>query len=280
MEWFKRVKDGVFPQKKKDLPEGIWIRCDKCKEILYRKELSKSANVCFKCGHHFKISAIDYINLILDEGSFSEIDHDLKSVDFLKFKDSKRYKDRLKEAVGKTKMNEAIVTGFGQIDKRDLIFGAMDFRFIGGSMGSVVGEKVKRAAQQAIENECPLIIVCASGGARMMEGPISLMQMAKTSTILARLSQKKGLYITILTNPTTAGVMASFASLGDIIIAEPGALLGFTGPRVIKQTIGEDLPEGFQSSEFLLEHGFVDLIISRTELRDKLIEILTFFYTK
>jgi len=277
MEWFKRVKDGVFPQKKKDLPEGIWIRCDKCKEILYRKELIKNANVCFKCGYHFKIAAHEYINIILDKGSFSEIDDQLKSVDPLKFKDTKRYKDRLKDAMSKTKLNEAIITGFGQIDGRDVVFGAMDFRFIGGSMGSVVGEKVKRATQRALENHVPLIIVCASGGARMMEGPVSLMQMAKTSSMLAKFSQQKGLYITILTNPTTAGVMASYASLGDVIIAEPGALLGFAGPRVIKQTIGEDLPEGFQSSEFLLEHGFVDVVVPRSELRDKLEKMLDFF---
>ncbi|RKY88875.1 acetyl-CoA carboxylase carboxyl transferase subunit beta [candidate division KSB1 bacterium] len=278
MEWFKRVKEGVFPQKKKDLPEGIWIRCEKCKEILYRKELEKNLKVCFKCGHHFRIGAKDYIKLILDKDSFSELDGNLKSVDPLKFKDTKKYKDRLKEAIGKTKMNEAIITGFGKINGRDVVFGAMDFRFIGGSMGSVVGEKVKRATEKAMDKMCPLIIVCASGGARMMEGPISLMQMAKTSTMLAKFSQKKGIYITVLTNPTTAGVMASFAMLGDIIIAEPGALLGFAGPRVIKQTIGEDLPEGFQSSEFLQEHGFVDLVVPRGELRNKLIEILNFFY--
>ena len=233
--------------------------------------------MCTKCQHHFKISSNDYLDFLLDDGSFQEFDSNLLTADPLKFKDLKKYADRIKNARKATGLNEAICTGYGRINDNPVIIGVMDFAFIGGSMGSVVGEKVKRAIDRAIETEFPIILVCATGGARMMEGIMSLMQMAKTSGRLARLSRKKGLFITVLTNPTTAGVMASYAMLGDIIIAEPNALIAFAGPRVIKQTIGEELPEGFQRSEFLLEKGFIDMIVNRHQLRDQITGIIEFF---
>ena len=277
MAWFKRAKEGLTSGKKKEIPEGLWIKCDKCGDIIYKPEIDKNLGVCTKCQHHFKISSNDYINFLLDEGSFQEFDGHLEAADPLKFKDLKKYSDRIKNAKKSTGLNEAIRTGYGRINDNPVILGVMDFSFIGGSMGSVVGEKVKRAIDRAIETEFTLIIICATGGARMMEGILSLMQMAKTSGRLAKLAQKKGLFISVLTNPTTAGVMASYAMLGDVIIAEPDALIGFAGPRVIKQTIGEDLPEGFQRSEFLLEKGFIDMIINRHELRNQIINIIEFF---
>jgi len=277
MDWFKRVKEGLTTDNKKEIPEGLWIKCDNCGDIIYKPEIDKNLGVCTKCQYHFKISGDDYINFLLDEGSFQEFDANIKTGDPLKFKDQKKYTDRVKAAKKSTGLNEAIRTGYGRINDYPVVFGVMDFAFIGGSMGSVVGEKIKRAVDRAIQTEFPLIIISASGGARMMEGILSLMQMAKTSARIAQFSQNKGLYISVLTDPTTAGVMASYAMLGDIIIAEPGALIGFTGPRVIKQTIGEELPEGFQRSEFLKERGFVDMIVNRQELRNRIIEIIDFF---
>jgi len=276
MAWFKRSKPGLVPQSKKEMPD-LWIKCDECGEIIYKKQLIQNATVCVKCGFHFRIRANDYVELLLDEGSFEETDASMESIDFLHFKDNKRYADKLKETIKRTGMKEAIITGTGLLTGYPVVFGAMDFEFIGGSMGSVVGEKVARAIDRAHLMKCPLILVCATGGARMMESIISLMQMAKTSAKLARFSDAGGLYIVILTNPTTAGVVASFAMLGDIHIAEPGALIGFAGPRVIKQTIGQDLPPGFQRSKFQLEHGFIDMIVNRKDLRATLEKVLHFF---
>ncbi len=277
MAWFKRKKPGITSQPKKELPDGLWLKCDSCNEIIYRKQLDENHHVCPNCDFHFRIGDKDYIQLILDSNSFEEINAHLQPVDFLNFRDEKKYADRIKSAQKKTGLNDAIRTGFGRIEGFPVLFGVMNFAFIGGSMGSVVGEKVARAIDQAHESKIPLIIVCATGGARMMESVISLMQMAKTSSRLARFSEAGGLYIPVLTNPTTAGVIASYAMLGDIHIAEPGALIGFAGPRVIKKTIGEDLPEGFQRSQFQLEHGFVDMIVHRKDMRQTLYTIISFF---
>jgi acetyl-CoA carboxylase carboxyl transferase subunit beta len=277
MAWFKRDSLGLAPQQKKDLPDGLWLKCEKCNEVIYKRELDKNLSVCRSCGYHFKMSARMYIKLLLDGGKFNEFNAHIKSVDFLKFKDKKRYNERLKDAIKKSGVNEAILTGAGRIENRNVVLCVMDFSFIGGSMGSVVGEKIARATELAIEKKCALIIISASGGARMMEGALSLMQMAKTSAFLAKLSDHGLPYISILTNPTTGGVSASYAMLGDVNIAEPGALIGFAGERVIKQTIGQDLPEGFQRAEFLLQHGFVDIIVPRSEMKEKLSAMLEFF---
>jgi len=277
MTWFKRKMPGLTSSKRRDLPDGLWIKCKECGEVIYKKQLEANSYVCTKCDYHFRITGNDYIRLLLDAGSFREMDPDMESVDFLNFKDRKKYSIRLAEVKKKTGLKDAIRIGEGMINGLPVVFGTMDFSFIGGSMGSVVGEKVARAVEKAREKKVPLIIVSATGGARMMESIISLMQMAKTSSRLARFSEEGGLYISILTNPTTAGVVASYAMLGDIHIAEPGALIGFAGPRVIKQTIGQDLPEGFQSSLFQMEHGFVDLIVNRKEMKEKLHTIINFF---
>ena len=277
MAWFKRVNPGISTQGKKELPDGLWVKCDGCDEVIYKKQLAQNSHVCPKCDFHFRISNRDYITLALDPGSFEEMDGDMESVDFLHFKEKVKYSDRLRETMRKTGLKEAIRTGVGAINGMPVVFGVMDFDFIGGSMGSVVGEKIARATDRALEKKIPLIHVCASGGARMMESVISLMQMAKTASRLARFSDHGGLYVCILTNPTTAGVVASYAMLGDINIAEPGALIGFAGPRVIKQTIGQDLPPGFQRSKFQLEHGFVDMIVDRREMRATLDRVIRFF---
>lgn len=277
MTWFKRNKPGILSQRKKEMPDGLWSKCEGCGEIIYKKQLEQNCYVCPKCDFHFRIHDVDYIRLLLDPDSFKETDANMESVDFLNFKEKVRYADRLRETMKRTGLKEAIRTGFAKIGGIPIVFGIMDFDFIGGSMGSVVGEKVARAVDRALENKFPLIIVCTSGGARMMESIISLMQMAKTASRLARFSDHGGLYVPILTNPTTAGVVASYAMLGDINIAEPGALIGFAGPRVIKQTIGQDLPEGFQRSQFQLEHGFVDMIVHRKQMRATLEKILKFF---
>ena len=280
MVWFRRDKPGLTPQKKKDMPDGLWVKCDGCGEIIYTKQLIQNSFVCTKCDFHFRIKSADYIKLLLDNGDFKEIESNMESLDFLNFKDTKKYSERLKAAQSKTKLKDAIRIGYGMIGGIPILFGVMDFSFIGGSMGSVVGEKVARAVDWAMKRKIPLIIVSASGGARMMESVLSLMQMAKTASRLARFSNSGGLYISILTNPTTAGVVASYAMLGDINIAEPGALIGFAGPRVIKQTIGQDLPEGFQRAQFQLEHGFVDIIVNRREMKETLLKILKFFVNK
>ncbi len=276
MEWFRKAKEGLIPQRKKEIPDGIWIKCDSCGEIIYRNELEKNLWVCSKCEHHFRIKSKDYLNLILDDGKLEEYDMNLAASDPLEFKDSKRYPDRIKGSQKKTDLKDAIVAGIGRIDGREVSFGVMDFGFIGGSMGSVVGEKVARAIERSLERRVPLLIISCSGGARMQEGILSLMQMAKTSALLAKLYDQNIPYISVLTNPTTAGVMASYASLGDVIIAEPKALLGFAGPRVIQQTIKQDLPPGFQSSEFFLEHGFLDIISHRKDLKKNISLVLEY----
>jgi len=275
MAWFKRSKENIDASGvKKDIPGGLWSKCDKCGEIIHHKQLVTNYYTCIKCDYHFRIGSQEYISILLDEGSFRETDAKMKSGDPLKFVDSKKYTDRVQAAIKQTGLNDAVRTGFGKIDGRDVVFACMDFKFIGGSMGTVVGEKIAKSAERALKNKRPLIILSASGGARMMEGALSLMQLAKTSARLAQLDEAGVPYISILTDPTTGGVTASYAMLGDVNIAEPGALIGFAGPRVIKQTIGKDLPEGFQRSEFLLEHGFLDLIVHRKELKKKVSALL------
>lgn len=278
MAWFRKDKSGLEPQEKKNIPEGLWTKCNSCGEIVYGKKMEQLLWVCPNCDFHFRISSQKYINLLLDNGHLEEFDSELTSKDPLKFKDSKRYPDRIKAAQLKTGKKEGVTSGLGYVDGIKISFAIMNFEFIGGSMGSVVGEKIARAIDRAIELEIPLIVISCSGGARMQEGILSLMQMAKTSALLAVLGEKKIPYISILTNPTTAGVMASYASLGDVILAEPKALLGFAGPRVIQQTIGQDLPEGFQSTEFFLEKGFVDSIVNRKELRSTVIKLLRYMW--
>ncbi len=273
VDWFKRTKKGLLGIEKKVIPDGIWTKCPKCSEYLYRRELERSYWVCAQCRYHFRIPSEDYIRMLID-GEYEELDAGMSSNDPLKFKALKKYSDQIKAAVIKTSMNEAIKSVVGNLNGHSVVLAVMDFRFIGGSMGSVVGEKVARAVDVAIARKLPLIIVSSSGGARMMEGIYSLMQMAKTSAKLSLLHKAGGLYISILTDPTTGGTTASYAMLGDINISEPGALIGFAGPRVIKQTTGVDLPEGFQRSEFLLEKGFTDLICERSDLKKLLIRIL------
>ncbi len=280
MAWFRKAKSGPAPQEKRNIPEGLWTKCPSCGEIVYSKKMEELLWVCPNCRYHFRISTQKYINLLLDDGRLEEYDIKLTSKDPLKFKDSKKYPDRIKAAQQKTGAVEGVVSGMAAIGGMTVSFAIMNFEFIGGSMGSVVGEKIARAIERSIEREVPLVIVSCSGGARMQEGILSLMQMAKTSSLLAVLDEKKIPYISILTNPTTAGVMASYASLGDVILAEPKALLGFAGPRVIRQTIGQDLPEGFQSSEFFLEKGFVDKVVERQELRDTIIKLLKFMWRR
>jgi len=274
MEWFRRVKRELKIQRKKDIPNGLWTKCEKCGEIIYKKELERNYWVCVKCQYHFRIGSPQYVKILLDDGKLSEIAADLTSADPLKFRDSKRYPDRVKDAVDRTKMKAAVRVGTGKIESRPLVAAFLDFSFLGGSMGSAVGEKIARAIRRALEKRLPLVIVASSGGARMQEGILSLMQMAKTSALLGQLSEARLPYISVLTHPTTGGVTASFAMLGDVNIAEPGALIGFAGPRVIEQTIGQELPEGFQRTEFLLEHGFVDMIVPRSELKAKVASLL------
>jgi len=278
MDWFKRRQTGVKPQKKKEMPDGLWEKCPSCSEIIYKSELEKSSWVCSNCEHHFRIKSDEYVQILTDENSWEEFNAHIKSVDPLEFKDSKPYPERYKAAIEKTGKNDAVTTGRATIGGTPVSLAIMDFSFIGGSMGSVVGEKISRAIDVAIEERRGMIIITASGGARMMEGALSLMQMAKTSAKLARLSDHGLPYITIITDPTTGGVTASYAMLGDVIIAEPGALIGFAGQRVIKQTIGQDLPEGFQRSKFLKEHGFVDCIVSRNDLNAEVSKLMKFFF--
>ncbi len=254
-----------------EVPNGLWLRCEGCNEILYRKSLEKNLYICSKCGFHFRISTKTYIEILLDPNTFEEFDANLLPADPLNFP---KYPEKLAEAQKKTGMKEGFVYGRGLLNNQPLILGLMDFNFIGGSMGSVVGEKVARAIRKARAERIPLVIIATSGGARMQEGVLSLMQLAKTSAELALLSEARIPFISIVTNPTMAGVMASYASLGDIIIAEPKALLGFAGARVIEGTIGEKLPEGFQTAEFLLKHGFIDIVVSRKDLRSTLAKIL------
>lgn len=280
MSWFRRSKENIAAEtQKKEMPDGLWTKCDQCGEIIHKMELEKSLFTCPKCNAHFRIGSREYLALLLDEGSFKEHDRRMRSGDPLKFVDSKRYRDRLVEATKKTGLYDAVRWGTGAVEGKKIVIAAMDFGFIGGSMGSVVGEKIGRAIDHAWKTKSPLLIVSSSGGARMMEGALSLMQMAKTSAKLARLADAGIAYISLLTDPTTGGVSASFAMLGDVNIAEPGAFIGFAGPRVIKQTIGKDLPPGFQRAEFLLEHGFVDMVVHRKELKSTVSQMMGYFST-
>ncbi len=263
--------------KKRDIPSGLWVKCKQCGEMIFSKELEKNLKVCAKCNYHFSMTARERIASLVDEGSFQETDADMVSVDVLNFTGVAAYTERLKTYQRQTGLNDAVLTGLAKINGHDVSLAVMDFAFLGASMGSVVGEKVTRAIEKATELRIPVIIVSASGGARMYEGILSLMQMAKTSAALARHAQAGLPYISVLTHPTTAGVMASYASLGDVIIAEPKALVGFAGPRVIKETTQQELPEGFQTSEFLLERGLIDLIVHRKQLRETLDKLLSYF---
>ncbi len=277
MGFFTRSKQNISPEsQKRDVPDGQWIKCKSCDEIVHVKQLELHSWVCHKCNYHFRIGSSEYISLLFDDGSFKEYDKKMRSADPLNFKDTKKYTDRINAAIKKTGLNDAVKCGIGKIDGKKVSFSCMDFKFVGGSMGSVVGEKIARAIDRAYEQKIPMILISQSGGARMMEAALSLMQMAKTSARLARLADAKLPFISILTDPTTGGITASYAMLGDINIAEPNALIGFAGPRVIKETIGRDLPDGFQKSEFLLEHGFVDLIVERKDMKDKLSQIIEY----
>jgi len=272
MSWFKRSKEGITTATidKKEVPEGLWVRCSNCKTLFSSDDLAKNNFVCDRCSHHERIGSEEYFQLIFDDGKFTEIAADLTSGDPLEFTDTKKYTDRVAASQKSTGLKDALRTAKGSIDGQPLIISAMDFNFIGGSMGSVMGEKIVQGIDEAIRSKSAFMIISKSGGARMMEAGYSLMQMAKVSGKLGQLSEAKLPYISYLTDPTTGGVTASFAMLGDINIAEPGALIAFAGPRVVKETIGRDLPDGFQTSEFLLEHGFLDFIVDRTEIKEKL----------
>ena len=276
MAWFKKPKQPkqAVPHKKLRVPGGLWVKCDNCKEIIYKKEVLRNANVCPKCGYHFRISARERLAGLFDNGMYEEVDRSIVPTDPLGFKDTKSYKDRLKKYQEATGMKDAVINAVGLIGGMSCVISAMEYSFMGGSMGSAVGEKVARAVERSLNDGKPLIIISASGGARMQEGVLSLMQMAKISSLLARLHKAGIAYISILTDPTTGGVTASYAMLGDINIAEPRALIGFAGPRVIEQTIRQKLPEGFQRSEFLLEHGMLDMVVERSQLRPTLIKCL------
>lgn len=278
LEIFRKPKyvtvrpDGAKEGEKRDIPEGLWVKCSRCNEILYNKELDKNFKVCQKCNYHFRLNARERIRMTLDEGSFKELDAELNTVNPLNFP---TYAEKLEVVQESTGLKEAVVTGEGTIEGYNVVVGIMDSHFIMGSMGSVVGEKITRAVEKALEKELPLILFASSGGARMQEGILSLMQMAKTSAALAKYDQAELLFISVLTDPTTGGVTASFASLGDVIIAEPGALIGFTGPRVIEQTIRQKLPEGFQRADFMRQHGMVDMIVSRPVMKETLAKIIS-----
>lgn len=275
MAWFKKSQYAIIKSSKPvEIPSGLWTKCDGCGQLIYNKELANNLKVCPKCKYHFRLSSFEWLNLLLENGSFQEFDVNIKPADPLGFVDSKKYIDRLKEDQEKTKLSDAVVTGKGLAGPFKVCIGVMDFSFRGGSMGSVVGEKITRLIERAIQEKNPVVIISASGGARMQEGVLSLMQMAKTSAAIARLNKAGLLYISILTNPTTGGVAASFAALGDIIISEPRAVIGFAGARVIEQTIRQKLPSHFQKAEFLLQHGFVDLIVERKNIKETIIKIL------
>jgi acetyl-CoA carboxylase carboxyl transferase subunit beta len=276
MAWFKKSKE-IKTEKKVKIPEGLWIKCDSCKEIIYKKEIEKNLQVCPKCNYHFRISARERIDLIADEGSFVELDNDLTPSDPLNFKDKASYSERLNEYRLKSEMPEAAIYGDAVINTRPVVLAIMDFSFWGGSMGSVVGEKITRAAERALEKKIPFLTVSASGGARMQEGMFSLMQMAKVSAAVSRLKDSDVLYLSILADPTFGGVTASFAMLGDVIIAEPKSLIGFAGQRVIEQTIKQQLPENFQRAEFLLDHGMIDLVVERRELKSTVYKLIEHF---
>ncbi|MFM2135648.1 MAG: hypothetical protein RL021_1048 [Bacteroidota bacterium] len=279
MSWFKRIKEGITTSttEKKETPEGLWYKCPSCKQIIPTKDHIARNYVCDSCGYHDRIGAQQYFDILFDEGIFAELDAEMISLDPLEFADTKKYTARLKDTMKKTGMKDAIRTAHGMVDGEELVVACMDFGFIGGSMGSVVGEKISRAIDHCLETKTPLMIISKSGGARMMEAAFSLMQMAKTSAKLTLLADAGIPYISLLTDPTTGGVTASYAMLGDLNIAEPKALIGFAGPRVVKETIGRDLPKGFQTAEFVLEHGFLDFIVDRRELKTKIHQLLRLF---
>jgi acetyl-CoA carboxylase carboxyl transferase subunit beta len=274
MAWFKKVKKPIeAPKKESRVPEGLWVKCPSCSQIIYNKDLASSLSVCTKCSHHFRLSASERLKSLFDD-EWEEFDRGLVSTDPLQFTDTKPYRQRLQASTAATGMNDAVITARGRIGGVEVVVAAMEYGFIGGSMGVVVGEKITRAIERAINARLPLVIISCSGGARMMEGALSLMQMAKISAALARLDRAKLPYVSVLTDPTTGGVTASFAMLGDVNIAEPRALIGFAGPRVIEQTIRQTLPEGFQRSEFLLEHGMLDMVVDRRELKEVVTRVL------
>ena len=279
MGWFKRDKEGITTstKEKRETPEGLWEKCSNCKTIFSAEDLEKNFYVCDRCNHHERIGSEEYFKIIFDDGKYRELNAKITSGDPLKFEDTKKYVDRVKMTQKKTGLKDAIRTAKGKIDGEDIVIAAMDFSFIGGSMGSVMGEKIAKAIDTAIKSKCPFMIISKSGGARMMEAGLSLMQMAKVSGKLGQLAEAKLPYISFLTDPTTGGVTASFAMLGDINIAEPDALIAFAGPRVVRETIGRDLPDGFQKSEFVLEHGFLDYIVERPQLKETLALSLKLF---
>ncbi|MDG2941490.1 acetyl-CoA carboxylase, carboxyltransferase subunit beta [Exercitatus varius] len=277
MSWIDKIfsKKPSSDSRRANVPEGVWTKCTACEQVLYRDELKRHLEVCPKCGHHMRIDARERLEYLLDKDSMTEIAADLEPKDILKFKDLKKYKDRLSAAQKDTGEKDALVAMYGTLYGMPIVAAASNFAFMGGSMGSVVGAKFVRAAEKAMENNCPFVCFSASGGARMQEALISLMQMAKTSAVLAKMKEKGIPFISVLTDPTLGGVSASFAMLGDLNIAEPKALIGFAGPRVIEQTVREKLPDGFQRAEFLLEHGAIDMIVKRSEMREKLASILS-----
>ncbi|MFA5845935.1 MAG: acetyl-CoA carboxylase, carboxyltransferase subunit beta [Thermodesulfovibrionales bacterium] len=273
--WFKKTKESKI-QKKVKIPEGLWVKCENCKEIVYKKEIDKNLKVCPKCNYHFRISAKERIKLLTDEGTFIEFNADITSGDPLNFKDTMPYPERIKENQKKSGLNEAVISGEALVNGHPVVFAIMDFSFMGGSMGSVVGEKIASAAETALEKEVPLICVASSGGARMQEGIFSLMQMAKVSAAIGRLKDNGVPYISVVADPTFGGVAASFATLGDVIIAEPRSLVGFAGPRVIEQTMKQQLPDNFQRAEFLLEHGLIDMVVNREDMKATITKLIEF----
>lgn len=279
MDWFKRIKEGIHTPttQKKETPEGLWYQCPNCKKVVHTEEHRKNLWVCDQCINHERIGSKEYFSILFDDNTFIELNPDMTSGDPLKFEDTQKYTDRIKSSQQKSGLKDAIRTAVGKVNGNEIVIAAMDFGFIGGSMGSVVGEKIARACDYCLDKKIPLLIISKSGGARMMEAAFSLMQMAKTSAKLALLANAKIPYISLMTDPTTGGITASFAMLGDINIAEPGALIGFAGPRVVKETIGRDLPDGFQTSEFVLEHGFLDFIVDRKDLKNKITQLLNLF---
>ncbi|WP_026996248.1 acetyl-CoA carboxylase, carboxyltransferase subunit beta [Flectobacillus major] len=272
MSWFTRKDKGILTptEAKREAPDGLWYQCPSCKKVMHTREHRLFAWTCSACNYHDKIGSQEYFELLFDQSRYTEMDAYMSSGDPLNFEDTKRYPDRIKATEKKTGLKDAVRTAHGKMNDVEVVIAAMDFSFIGGSMGSVVGEKIARAIDYALKNKVPFLMISKSGGARMMEAGFSLMQMAKTSAKLAQLAEAKIPYVSLLTDPTTGGVTASYAMLGDFNISEPGALIGFAGPRVIRETIGKDLPKGFQSAEFVLEHGFLDFIVDRKDLKDKL----------
>jgi len=282
MSWYNRKQKGINTPTahKKETPDGLWYRCPNCKNVMYKRDFALHKHTCMFCNYHERIGSIEYFALLFDDADYQEVASQITSADPLEFSDSKPYKQRIRETQNKTNLQDAVRTAYGKMNNIPLVVSCMDFSFIGGSMGSVVGEKIARGIDKAMEENCSFLMISRSGGARMMEAGFSLMQMAKTSSKLARLGEKKLPYISLMTDPTTGGVSASFAMLGDFNIAEPNALIGFAGPRVIRETIGKDLPKGFQRAEYLLEHGFLDFIVDRKDLKDKLSALLGMLLNK